>query len=71
MLDEQQVQLLNRWNSNVDPLIPLKPVLDKLFNINMHNRLYKYPYDFNINSFEFRLQLNNTNESFLIKILNG
>ena len=67
-LDEGQLELLKRWNSNVDPLIPLKPELDKLFNIKNQHRLYKYPDDFTIHSFDYRIQLNNT---YLVKILNG
>ena len=68
-MDPEQIELLERWRSDVDPLIPLKPALDNLFIISDQNKLYKYPNDFNMNSFTSRLQLNNENQ--LVKIFNG
>lgn len=66
-LDPAQVEILEKWKYNVDPLIPLKPQLDNLIVLNGQNSLYTYPNDFNINSFSSSLQPNNSLE----KIFNG
>jgi hypothetical protein len=68
-LDPQQIEVLKKYNSDVDPLIELKPSLDNLFIINDQNKLYKYPNDFNIKSFTSRLQISSDNHLF--KIFNG
>lgn len=73
-LNNEQIEILNKFKTNIDPLIPQKPKLDKLFNFELLNSLYRYPNSFNLNSFNHKFTSNDDNkgtENFLKKAFNG
>ncbi len=71
-LNENQEAFLNKYDIKVDPLIPVKPKLVNLFDFGAGKMsvLYKYPTDFNHNSFKFTKHLFEINPDFQ-EIING